>query len=72
MRAMIWLGGLFLAGCGAAGARVADDDLTSVGGTAQTVAWDSFVYVDPSADDATISATMLPSVTTSTPRARHH
>jgi hypothetical protein len=33
-----------------------DSDLTSVGGSAQTIVWDSFVYVAPDADDAAIQA----------------
>jgi hypothetical protein len=34
----------------------AGDDLTSIGGNVAQIDWDSFVYVDPSADDPTIQS----------------
>jgi hypothetical protein len=50
---------LLLAGCaGSTHSTSASqgDDLTSVGGNVAQINWDSFVYVDPSADDPTIQA----------------
>lgn len=59
---------LALGGC--SGAVVKDgsgtsDDLTSVGGTAKTIDWDSFVYVAPSADVPTIQAAIAKQVKSS-------
>src|SRR6476646_12189017 len=54
MRIGIWL--VALAGCSGATVQGTNGELTSVGGTAQTITWDGFVYVDPVADDPTIQA----------------
>src|SRR5947209_4722064 len=70
-RASGWLVGvLVVAGCASAVPKVGSDgehgdDLTSVGGTTKQIDWDSFVYVTPTADVATIQATIARQVKSS-------
>lgn len=65
-RASLFLS-LALAGCIGApqGTTSNTDDLTSVGGTPKLIAWDSFVYVDPAADVATIQGVIRKQVKSS-------
>src|SRR4051794_8203724 len=54
-----------LLGCDAAPQAGTSDDLTSVGGTAKTIEWDSFVYAQPSDDDGAIAAAIARQVKSS-------
>ena len=64
------LSGLVVAGCSGTvlkdgSGATSGEDLTSVGGTTRQLDWDSFVYVVPSADVATIQAAIAKQVKSS-------
>src|SRR5437879_5779508 len=51
--------------CDATPSAGAGDDLTSIGGTARTIDWDSFVYAQPGDDDGAIQRSIARQVKSS-------
>jgi hypothetical protein len=56
---------LLLAACDAGPTAGASDDLTSIGGTAKSIEWDSFVYAQPGDDDGAIAGAIARQVKSS-------